>query len=59
VNELTAGMGCIRPRSASGKRQLGTEAKEIFGSRRLKEAQVLCVVLGSRTLSIPCSGWKR
>lgn len=39
VNELAAGYGVHPTQISQWKRQLGAEAKDIFGSRRLKEAQ--------------------
>jgi transposase-like protein len=47
VNELAAGYGVHPTQISQWKRQLGAEAKEIFGSRRFKEAQDQEVVQAS------------
>jgi transposase len=47
MNELAAGYGVHPTQISQWKRQLGAEAKEIFGSRRLKEAQDQEVVQAS------------
>jgi putative transposase len=47
VNELAAGYGVHPTQITQWKCQLGAEAKEIFGSRRLKEAQDQEVVQAS------------